>query len=366
MIYETPFTTSRRAVLAAPLALLTAGIARPLGTAAQERDYWPTKGWRAGDPAEQGIDPGGLAAAGDAVAAQLPEATGFVVIRNGYLVYERYYGDAYGRDDPVKIRSITKSVTSALIGMALEDELIDDLDQPIGDLIPDRIPDDADPLTPSITVRQMLTMTGGWAWDIGSDYERLIASEDWAEYTLSQPVVYEPGSFYAYNSGGSHILSVILSAVTEDDTVVYAQERLFRPIGIRRPRWQRSPQGERVGGFGLELTPRDLAKFGFLFLNGGVWEGEQLVPARYVRDATTYQATGDSTGFAAYGFQWWVTETPFGQPAYFGLGFGSQYLYVVPELDLIAVIVKGFEERPAVVTPSRPVIETYVVPAVRG
>jgi CubicO group peptidase (beta-lactamase class C family) len=288
--------------------------------------------------------------------------TGFVVVRNGYIIHERYFHEDYGRTGPVRVRSVTKSVTGALIGIALEEGYIESLDQPIGELIPDKIPDGADPLTPTITVRNLLTMTAGWQWDIGSDYPRLIASENWLEYTLSQPVVHQPGTYYAYNSGGSHVLSVILTEVTGQDTADYAQEKLFTPMGIKRPVWQRSPQDEAVGGFGLELTARQMSKFGYLFLNRGRWDQEQLVPADYVDAATTYQSEGDSTGLANYGYQWWVTQA-YGMPTYFALGFGSQYLYVAPDRDLVVVVVKGFDDPPAVVTASRPLIENYVLAA---
>jgi CubicO group peptidase (beta-lactamase class C family) len=310
------------------------------------------------------MDPALLEQAGQIVASEMPDVTGLLVIRHGYVVFERYFGSAYGRNDPVKIRSITKSFVGTLIGIALADGKLESLDQTIGESIPDRIPSKADPGTPNITIRHLLTMTSGWQWDIGTDYQRLIASKNWSALTLSLPIAYEPGTFYAYNTGGSHLLSVILTTVTEQDTADYAQEKLFDPLGIARPTWQRSPQHETVGGFGLELTARELAKLGYLYLNGGQWDGRQVVPADYVKAATSYQSTGDSTGYAAYGYQWWVADVA-GMPSFFGLGFGGQYLYVVPALDLIAVVVAGFETAPPV-TIHRPVIENVIVPAVVG
>jgi CubicO group peptidase (beta-lactamase class C family) len=352
----------RRSLLLSTLALAVPVSAQAQESGSIERPYWPTARWKRDEPEDQQVDPGLLAQADAVVEADMPDVTGFVVVRGGYVIHERYWGERYGRNDPIKIRSITKSVTGALIGIALEEGHLESLDQTLGELIPDKIPDDADPLTETITVRNLLTMTSGWDWDIGSDYERLISSENWLEYTLSQPVAYQPGSYFAYNSGGSHVLSVILTEVTGQDTADYAQEKLFSPLGIKRPTWQRSPQDEAVGGFGLELTPRNMAKFGYLHLKNGVWDGEQIIPDEYVAAATSYQSSGDSTGYAAYGYQWWVTE-PFGMAAYFALGFGSQYIYVVPERDLVVVFVKGFDDRPTFISISRPLIETYVVPA---
>jgi CubicO group peptidase (beta-lactamase class C family) len=308
------------------------------------------------------MDPALLDQAGQIVASEMPDVTGLLVIRHGYVVFEQYNGGEYGRNDPIKIRSITKSFVGTLIGIALAEGKLKSLDQTIGELIPERIPSKADPGTPDITIRHLLTMTSGWDWDIGTDYQRLIASHNWAALTLSLPIAYEPGTFYAYNTGGSHLLSVILAKATGQDTAEYGQEKLFDPLGIARPTWQRSPQHETVGGFGLELTARDVAKLGYLYLNKGSGDGQQIVPAGYVKAATKLPVHGDSTGYAAYGYQWWVAEAA-GLPSFFGLGFGGQFLYVVPGLDLIAVVVAGFETPPPV-TIHRPVIENVIAPAV--
>ncbi|HEY8446329.1 MAG TPA: serine hydrolase [Thermomicrobiales bacterium] len=353
-------------VLPFVLAVLVAlGPFAPSAVSAQvrpRRDYWPTVEWRKAGPDRMGVDREAVRLAGDVIARDLPHVTGLVVVRHGYIVHERYFGDSYGRDDPVNVRSITKSVIGTLIGIAVAEGKLK-LDQTLGELIPDRIPPEADPRTREITVRHLLTMTSGWAWDIGTDYQRLIASDDWARLTLSLPVVYEPGTFYAYNTGGSHLLSIILSEVTGQDTADYAQEKLFDPLGIPRPSWQRSPQGKVSGGFGLELTPRDMAKLGELYLNEGRWDDQRIVPASYIRHAISVKSSGDSTGGAQYGYQWWVTNTD-GYHAAFALGFGGQYVYIVPDLDLTVVIAAGFETPPAGFGPPRPVIENIIVPAV--
>ena len=352
---------TRRQLFPIPFAIVANVVLRPT---AEALEAWPTDGWAELEPSQAGMDGTGLRLADQQIRAAMPDVTGIVVVRQNALVFERYYGGRYGRRDPINIRSVTKSVVSGLVGIAIDDGLLS-LDDTIGELIPDRIPDGADPRTAGITLRQLLTMTSGWAWDVPSDYPTLIAADNWVELTLGLPVAYEPGTVYAYNTGGSHLLSVILAEVTGQDTADYAQRRLFDPLGIAKPRWERSPQREAIGGFGLELTPRDLAKFGLLYLREGEWDGKRLLPRAYVEASTTYQAEGDTTGYAAYGFQWWVIDFP-GYQAYFGLGFGSQYVYVVPALDLVVVVVKGFEEAPPAVSFSRPLIETYIVPAVTG
>jgi CubicO group peptidase (beta-lactamase class C family) len=326
-----------------------------------ERAYWPTDQWRRHRPDRHDVDPGLSRTIEEIMAVQMPDVTGIVVVRDGYVVLERYQGD-YGRDDPIKVRSVTKSVISALVGIAVDEGGFTSLEQTVGEVIPDRLPDGADPLAATVTLENLLTMTSGFAWDISTDYQRLIASDNWVNLTLSQPVVYEPGTFYAYNTGGSHLLSVMLAAATGQDTADFAQDRLFDPLGISKPAWQRSPQGEISGGFGLELTPRDMAKIGYLYLNQGRWDDAQIVPADWVAASTTYQSAGDSTGGAAYGYQWWVTDSS-GYAAYFALGFGGQYIYVVPALDLVVVVAKGFETPPPL-TPPRGTIEGVIIPAV--
>lgn len=339
-------------------------VGRGVGVSAQEiaiRD----PDWQIVDPEHVGLAREQLEAAGDHVAGSMPDVTGIVVVRRNGLAYERYFGDEYGQNDPVNIRSITKSITGALVGMAIGDGHFA-LDTPIGEIIPELIPTGADPLTPSITIESLLTMSSGWAWDIGSDWQTLIASENWVEMTLSLPVVYEQGTVYAYNTGGSHLLGVIVQQVVGEPLDEFADRRLWTPLGIERPEWMRSPQGDVNGGSGLELTPRDLARFGLLSLRDGEWGDRTIVPAGWFPESTRFHLQGDSTGYAGYGYQWWVVDYESGFHAYFGLGFGSNYLYVVPALDLVVVVLKGFDTPPSPVSIVRPFIEEWIVPAVVG
>lgn len=325
--------------------------------------HWPDPDWHVTDPDELGLDSGSLESGHAAILSAYPDITGIAVVRHGAIGFERYYGSTYGEADPVKIRSITKCVTGTLIGMLIDDGALT-LDTTIGDVLGDRVPAGADSRTSSITVRSLLSMTPGWDYAAAGEYQRLIAQPDWTEYMLGLPVIYEQGSVYAYNSGATHLLSEIVATVTGDTSVRFADQRLFDPIGIDRPRWQRAPvSGEVVGGFGLELTVRDLARFGLLALRQGAWSGRQLVSADWFEQATSWQASGDTTGYAAYGYHWWVI-TDGAYPAFFGLGFGSNYLYIVPSLDLVVVVLKGFETTPTPVSIVRPLIERYFVPAV--
>jgi CubicO group peptidase (beta-lactamase class C family) len=352
--------TSRRSVLGG-FAALAAGWNRR--TTAQDLARFPGKTWETISGADAGMSEPQLVAAGDYAAANMPDITGIVVVRYNGLVYERYFGDRYRQDDPINIRSITKCVTGTLVGMAIGDGLLA-LDSPLGDLIPHLMPSSADPRTPFITIEQILTMTSGWAWDIHSDWQTLTAADNWTQLTLSLPVAYDPGTFYAYNTGGSHLLGVITQHLVGEDLARFADRRLWTPLRIDRPTWMRSPEGIVSGGAGVELTPRDLARFGLLSLRNGQWGDQSLIAEDWFPEATRFHIQGDTTGYAGYGYQWWVIDYDNGFHAWFGLGFGSNYLYVVPALDLIVVVLKGFETPPNPVSIVRPFIEDWLLPAI--
>jgi CubicO group peptidase (beta-lactamase class C family) len=300
-------------------------------------DYWPTRGWRVAGPEEQGVDSLALEAVHARVPDEVPALSALLAARHGYIVFERYYG---GQDPerPINVRSVTKSVTGTLAGAALRTGLLRGLDETVGEAIPERIPEGANPSVADITVWQWLTMTSGLEWDAHGDWQRLLAAPEWVAMTLGLPVVGIPGETYVYNTGGFHVLGVTVAKAAGKPLEEYAAETLFRPLGMSPGDWLRSPQGEVSAGSGLELTARDMLKLGLLYLRNGEWDGEQIVDAEYVTAATTWQSAGDSTGaWAGYGYQWWVTATGAGYPAYFALGYGGQHIFVVPALDLVVV-----------------------------
>jgi CubicO group peptidase (beta-lactamase class C family) len=353
---------SRRSLIAGVGAL---ALGRAGGAYAQNLAPIPNPDWTLVDPGEVGLSGEQLAAAGEFAAVNMPDITGIVVVRNNGLAYERYFGSEYGIDDPVDVRSITKCVTGTLVGMAIDDGMLS-LTSTIGETIPDSIPVGADPRTAGITVENLLTMSAGWAWDIHADWGTLTAAPNWTELTLGLPVAYEPGTFYAYNTGGSHLLGVITQQVVGMDLDDFADRRLWAPLGIDKPEWRRAPEGIVSGGSGVKLSPRDAARFGLLSLRNGQWGDQQLISEGWFPEATRFHLQGDSTGYAGYGLHWWVVDYENGFHAYFGLGFGSNYVYVAPALDLVVVVLKGFDDPPASISIVRPFIEEWIVPAVVG
>ncbi|MBA3276688.1 MAG: serine hydrolase [Chloroflexia bacterium] len=353
----------RRRLATLPLlALAPAGVthAQPADLPVESTD------WPEGDLASLGFDP----ALGETLVAALPDfpaVTGVCVVRSGQLAFEHYRG-GYDAGTLVNIRSVTKSVTSTLVGIALERGDFDDIDLTVADLIPDRIPLDADPAVADITMHSFLSMSSGLWWDTHDDWPMLLEAENWVENTLRQPIVADQGTDFIYNTGGSHLIGVMLAAVLDRPLEEYADEFLFQPLGIQRGDWMRSPQGEVNGGSGLELLPRDMAKLGRLLMDGGQWNGTRLLPDDYAAAATTEQSEGESvTGGnigVPYGFQWWITGAT-GYEAFFGLGFGGQYIYVVPDLDLVVVVAAGFGEgEQPILTSHRPIPEQIVIPAI--
>ncbi len=303
-----------------------------------QRDYWPTAGWRTAPPAQVGLDPKVLAVL-DTNVAYHPQLRSLLVVRHGYLVYERYWnGDARTGQEAF---SVTKSFTSALVGIALGDHHLKRLDQTVGQLLAGHLPANADPRLAKVTVRQLLTMTSGLAGDdgsLGGDPDllpRLLQSRDWVRHILGRRLVTRPGTTFAYSNASSHLLSAIVADTTRRSMLAFARARLFGPLGIHTEHafqpvnidyasraqqqaydraevaWNTDPQGYQTGWSGLKLPARDLAKLGYLYLNGGRWDDAQVVPAGYVRASTQRQSQPPpSAGSHSYGYQWWWLRWP--------------------------------------------------------
>jgi CubicO group peptidase (beta-lactamase class C family) len=230
--------------------------------AAPARDYWPTEGWRTSSPAVQGVDPMRLVQADAAIRSEYSNVYSLLVVRHGYLVYERYY---HGHDpsDTYNVRSITKSVTSCLVGIALARDKLHILDQRLTDLLPEYMGDVVDPRTRAITLRQLVTMTAGFAWT-EDDNNRWFTSSDWVRFAVGRPLAYPPGEHFNYDTPATHLLSAILTRATGLSEAEFASRHLFRPLGIGRPYWPTDPQGRTIGSSELYLTARELARVGYL------------------------------------------------------------------------------------------------------
>jgi CubicO group peptidase (beta-lactamase class C family) len=228
----------------------------------KKREYWPTSGWRSSTPEMQGMDSARLLIADEFIQNRLPDAFSLLVVKNGYLVFEKYY--SWGSPEKYAVvHSVTKSVTSALIGIAMDKGYLNSVDQKLIEFFPEYITDDLDPRKKEISLKQLLTMSSGFRWnDRGPVMRNWYTSSNWAKFTIQLPQENNPGDVFNYNSSTSHLLSIILSKSTNTSTLDFAKRNLFEPLGIQSAYWHQDPQGYYIGGFGLGLSARDLAKIG--------------------------------------------------------------------------------------------------------
>jgi CubicO group peptidase (beta-lactamase class C family) len=300
--------------------------------------YWPTTEWQTSTPEAQDMDSTLLSAMdeyidnvdwGIAMVASL-------VIKNGYIVHETYYS-TYDETDRRNIFSCTKSFVSTLVGIAFSEGYISSLDEPVMDFFTSRTIANMDSRKEAMTIENLLTMTAGFDWPehpYGADspYNQMTSSTDWVQFVLDRPMAHDPGEVWNYNSGASHLLSTIVNITTGQYTHKYAEDRLFTPLGILQYDWGKDPDHNAFGGASLRLTPRDMAKLGFLFLNNGTWDGVQIVPADWVATATSSHEILDSE--TGYGYQWWTSPII---GAYSARGYLGQLIYVFPDLDMVVI-----------------------------
>lgn len=295
--------------------------------------------WRLVTADQVGLDPGRLEQAVRDI-GELEGVHGLLIARRGRLVAERYFRGSAG-NRPHNLKSASKSVLSALAGLAIEQGLLK-LDQPIADVLPEAADLD-DPRKRAITVRHLLTMTSGLESTSFGNYGSWVASRNWVRAALARPLQAEPGSRFAYSTGGTHLLSATLSRAAGRSSHDFAREHLFDPLGIRRSAWARDRQGVHMGGNNLSLLPRDMLKFGQLYLNRGRWNGEQVLPWQWVDESTRPGLVGPRGRgriYGGYGYLWWLRGTR-ERGAYIASGYGGQYIYVAPAEDLVVVVISS-------------------------
>ena len=350
-----------RVVLLWVVLLLPVGCAG-WGPASEASPYWPTDAWRTSTPEEQGMDSERLADMLAAIGVHNYNIDAVLVVRNGYLVAEAYL-NPHGPDGKHKVYSCTKSVISALVGIAIDRGYIEGVDQPVLSFFPDRTAANLDARKEAMTLEHLLTMSTGldcrdsylYRWQGLREME---GSEDWVQHVLDLPMVAEPGARFEYCNGASFLLSAIVQEATGKNANLFAREHLFPPLGISDARWLSGLQGITIGWSDLYLRPRDMAKIGYLYLNGGRWEGQQVVPAAWVEASTRKHIA--ATLQDGYGYQWWTTDNG----VYMALGYAGQFIFVVPEVNMVVVFVSALPERDFYV-PQR-LLEDYIVPAARS
>lgn len=353
----------RRISVVLSVCLLFALLAAPVA-AQDETILWPTNGWATSTPEAQGMDSAALAALPQRIADEKLNIHSVLVIRNGYLVMEAYHFP-YTADMQHNIYSSTKSVTSALVGIAIDQEFMEGVDQPILDFFPDRTIANLDAVKESITLENVLTMSSGLEWtpdnmdmtQLNAEYNSL----DWVQYTLDKPMADPPGTHFVYNSGGSHLLAAAVEQATGQDLLTFAHTNLFDPLGITSADWFLiDPHGTPFGGTGLRMTPRDMAKFGYLYLHNGEWDGQQIISSAWVT-ASTQSAIPTRPITDGYGYQWWVDSKGY----YMTAGYGGQHIMVDPAQNLVVVFTSGLGGSSEVLLPVQ-LLTNIILPAIQS
>jgi CubicO group peptidase (beta-lactamase class C family) len=267
-------------------------------------------------------------------AAALPRLRTLLIARHGEPEVERRFRGP-GLDQPANVKSVSKSVLSALVGIAIAEQRLAGADQPIAPFFERHLATDEDPRKRQITVGHLLSMQSGLERTSGANYGRWVSSPNWVRHVLTRPMVAEPGGPRMYSTGNSHLLSAILTQATGRSTWDYAREKLAVPLGIGLPRWPADPQGIYFGGNEMRMTPRAMLRFGELYRNGGRFEGRQIVPEEWVRESLTPRATSRHVG-EGYGYGWFIGEVR-GHPMFYAWGYGGQFIFVIPELELTVV-----------------------------
>lgn len=350
-------------------------------------------GWEVGSLASANMD----AAPISRLLNRLDQTSGhrihsILVVRNGKLVFEKYYSGlkfnlgqytgetGYDLNDLHVLCSATKSVCSALIGIAMDRGLIGSIEEKVYDFFPeyaDLVVQD--PAKAGMTLRHLLTMTSGLTYDDESlpytdtrnDMNRFFRSSDPIRFLLALPLYAEPGTVFNYENCNTNILGHILYKVTGERLDFFAQENLFDKLNIVQHEWQIVKNNVVLASGDLHLRPRDMARFGLLFLRHGEWEGETIISSEWCETSTAAQLnpnddTHEFTPAHGYGYHWWMKDYHHQSKtyhSYFAWGWGGQLIVIIPELDLVVVTTAGNWYDPEAISPFA-IVEEYIIPSV--
>ncbi len=336
--------------------LLLAGCSPSSGTDRSVVAPAKADAWQVSDPQSQGMDPKLLEEMQAEIQAKRIPLHSLLIIRNGQIVSENYYAGNKLATKHVQY-SVTKSFIATLIGIAIDQGKLEGVELPVMDFFPGKTVAAPDPRKTAMTVEDLLTMSSGLGWMEGdASYSAMYRSSDWSKWVLDLPMQDSPGETFNYCSGCSHVLSVILEEATGENPRAFADQNLFKPLGITDYEWETDSDGTPIGGWGLYLTPRDMARLGLLYLHDGKWGDTQIVSKEWVAAATTTQV--DPDGRLGYGYQWWIYDT---HGAFTALGRDGQAIFVAPDLDLVVVTTA---KMPGDHDPIFSLIDNYILPSV--
>lgn len=327
------------------LCLLTLVGCGPSTKSPQTAEYAPLPGddWEVSTPAEQGLDPE-LVADLYSRAAEHKTLYGLLIIKNGHLIAERYSNHG-ALDREVALASVTKSYTSAFVGIALDQGCLSSVDRKMMDFFPEFAGQISDPRKEQITVGDMLKMRSGYPWeeDTPPYLDRLFSDNDWLPHIVDFALTSDPGTRFGYSNLTAHLVGVIVARACDTDLRTYGRQTLFRPIDAEVGFWPMDASGNYFGGGDISFTARDVARFGLLYLNDGVYEGKQIIPADWVRESLQTYSTGlygDRLGSyfrdIGYGYLWWSARA--GRHHFnYAWGHGGNLIILLDELDMVIV-----------------------------
>ena len=389
--------------LLAILVLMTAGIIcsiyrpamAPSPYEATSPDYWPINNWETSLPQEQGMDPSKLTEMIEFYQNINTEneqnlIESITIVRNGYIVADIYLNPLFPKNTKHVIHSCTKSIISALVGIAIDKGYIANVGTPVLDILGREVSNNDDGRIEDLTVRDLLTMQTGLHSQDSYLYQwrglfEMQHTDDWVQYALNLPFETAPGTRFDYSNMATFLLSAIITKATGMSTMSFAQEQLFDPIGIEDVKWEESPKGIHIGWARMWLKPRDMAKIGLLYLQKGKWDDVQLIPAAWIEESLIahsspkkyryvyndenkidYMTSGGLwtfTNFArpfadGYGYQWWLDKSGM----YSAIGVGGQFIMVVPKANLVVV----FTSKLSSATSFLPVkmLKKFILPAI--
>ena len=376
------------------LLLPSTGLAQRNSEVRYARPATLNDGWRTADAQNLGVDPSALQKLTTEI-RMWPELGVHAVLieRSGQLIYESYFdgfderwGQPLGRismgpDTKHDLRSVTKSVVSALTGIALAEGRIKSLDQPLVEWFPE-FPELNTAERRRITLAHVLSMTSGLKWnedvpynDPQNDEIRMTRDSSPLRYALSVPFATDPGTDFNYNGGLTQVMAAVIERATKVPLKDYARTKLFEPLGITDVEWLGDLAGMPAAASGLRLRPRDLARFGSLYLHGGRWNGKQVIPEEWVDRSTRRQfrfraRTGEDTGGEfGYSYFWWYNCYPTDKgpiEARTAVGNGQQRIFVLPGLDMVVTILAGrYNDFRSGSTLATRVLREHILPAVR-
>lgn len=347
------------------LVLVFAGASSSIGASASEAalsqpvsTYWPSGAWRTSTPEAQGIDSEQLVRMLEYVQQRQIALHSLLIVRHGYLVTEAYF-QPFQADTIHDIQSCEKSVVSALVGIAIDHGYLQGVDQPLLSFFPNRTIANLDERKESITLEDLLTMSAGFTWDEWRPVDpqstsyQLSASRDQIQFVLDRPMSDDPGTRWNYSAGLPLLLGTILQDVTATDIASFAQQYLFDPLGLDAT----LHVVDRSTAMSMALNPQDMAKFGYLYQQHGVWDGQQILSPEYV--ATSVSNHVPTAVGGNYGYFWWLP--PYG--GYQADGDGGQRITVLPDKDTIVVITAGLTYPDMGTVPDQ-LIQDFILPAV--